>query len=78
MDLRLRVQKDLGPLRDREGVAVYDLSGIYDAIKTDVFVDVVHTTAEGKEMIARAMADELVSRASLHATEALRKGASGG
>ena len=78
VDLRARVQEDLGPLREHEGVAVYDLSGIYDGIKTDIFVDIVHTAARGKEIVARAMADELVSRASLHATEALPKGASGG
>ena len=78
VDLRGRVQKDLGSLRDREGVSVYDLSGIYDGIKTDIFVDVVHTAAKGKEIIASSMADQLVSRASLHAPGAPGKAASGG
>ena len=78
VDLRARVQKDLGPLRDREGVAVYDLSGIYDKVKTDIFVDVVHTAAQGKEIIARAMADQLARRPSLRGSEPPRKTASGG
>ena len=77
-DLRSRVQQDLGPLRDREGVAVYDLSGIFDHVKGDVFVDIVHTGALGKEMVARSMADQLVARTSLGARPALPKAASGG
>ena len=60
-------------------MAVYDLSGIYDGVKTDIFVDIVHTVAEGREMIARSMADQLASRASLRAPGAPRSlAASGG
>ena len=78
VDLRARVQQDLGPLREREGVAVFDLSGIYDGIKTDIFVDIVHTAARGREMIARSMADQLASRASLRAPAAPRNVAASG
>ena len=73
-----------GVLREREGVAVYDLSGVYDGIKTDIFVDLVHTGPRGREIIARSMAQELVARTSLQARAALgprlapTKAASGG
>ena len=67
VDLRARVQKDLRPLHEGEGVAVYDLSGIYDEFKSDIFVDVVHTKAQGKQIVARAMAETLASRPSLSA-----------
>ena len=84
VDLRDRVQKDIGVLREREGVAVYDLSGVYDGIKTDIFVDLVHTGPRGREIIARSMALELVARTSLRERAALgprlapTKAASGG
>ena len=62
VNLRARVQRDLGPARDPEGVAIFDLSGIFDGVKTDIFVDVVHTNPEGKEIVARGMADEIARR----------------
>ncbi len=65
LDLRARVQADLGPAREKDGVAIFDLSGIYDGVKSDIFVDVVHTTAQGKEIVARGIADELARRPSL-------------
>jgi lysophospholipase L1-like esterase len=65
VDLRARVQEALVPVREREGVVIYDLSGVFDTTTTDMFVDVVHTTAEGKQVVARAIALELARRPSL-------------
>jgi len=61
-DLRGRTVRELERAREREGLEVRDLSGVFDSIGEDLFYDFIHVTVQGKEMLARAMAEDVAPR----------------
>lgn len=61
-DLRFRTRLALDEARRRNGLAMQDLSGVFDGVEDDVFYDFVHVTEEGKRILAEAMAEEIAPR----------------
>jgi lysophospholipase L1-like esterase len=61
-DLRLRVRLELQRARSRQGLVARDLSDIFDSIEEDMFYDIIHVTRPGKEILARAMAEDVGPR----------------
>jgi hypothetical protein len=61
-DLRKRTVRELERAREEEGLELRDLSGLFDSIDDDLFYDFIHVTVRGKEILARAMAEDVVAR----------------
>jgi hypothetical protein len=61
-DVRRRTVRELTRAREEDGLEVRDLSGIFDGIEEDLFYDFIHVTVPGKEILARAMAEDVASR----------------
>jgi hypothetical protein len=72
-DLRLRVRLELQRAESRQGLVARDLSDIFDSTEEDMFYDIIHVTRPGKEILARAMAEDVGPRIRATATPATER-----
>jgi hypothetical protein len=72
-DLRLRVRLELQRAESRQGLVARDLSDIFDSTEEDMFYDIIHVTRLGKEILARAMAEDVDPRIRATATPATER-----